>query len=201
MMKFKIRDTAVYVSYPAVAFFALAILSAPDIKVYLCLLSAVCHELGHLLAMKKYGFSVRAVSINLGDISIRSENSPCIFKAELTITLAGVLINFMLSVLSVILWYISKLFFFRDFAVANLCIGCFNALPLSSLDGGNLLVIALERRYSLKTAEKILTIVTAVFLLPLLIIGFLVLFSAKNNFSLLFAALYLIYIFVSKEIR
>ena len=56
-MKFKVRKTYIFVSFPAVAFCALAILSAPDSKVFLCLLSAFCHECGHLLAMKRYGVS------------------------------------------------------------------------------------------------------------------------------------------------
>ncbi len=200
-MKFKLGETYIFVSYPAVAFCALSALSAPDSKVFLCLLAAFLHECGHLLAMKKCGVSVESISVNLGDIAINAANTTCTFKTDVFITLAGVLANLLFALLSGTIWLISSNVFFRDFAVASLCIGFFNILPLSSLDGGNVLCLLLERRFTLKTSENIVSVVTAIFLVPLLIIGFLILFVAENNFSMLFAALYLIYIFVSKEIR
>lgn len=200
-MKFKVGKTFVSVSYPAVAFCSLAIVSAPDSKVVLCLLSALFHECGHLSAMYFYRVSVKEISFNLGDVSINTDETVYGFRADVVVTLSGVAVNFLLALISGVVWLLFESSILLDFAVANLCIGFFNILPLSTLDGGNLLLILLQRHFSISTSEKILSVITAVFLAPLLIVGFLMLFAAKNNFSLLFAALYLIYIFVSKEIR
>lgn len=200
-MKFKVSDVIISVSYPAVAFCTLAIISAPDNKVLMCLFSALCHECGHLVAMKLYGVSVKEISVSLGDIAINTDESANSFTADVIITLSGVAVNFILFILFLLVWFLSEAYLFRDLAVANLCIGFFNILPISSVDGGNLLLLVLERHCSLNVSQKVISAVTAVFLIPLLVAGFLMLFAAKNNFSLLFAALYLLYIFVSKEIR
>ena len=199
-MKFKLGNTLFSVSYPAVAFCALALISAKDNKMLLCLMSAFLHECGHLVALKKCRVNIKSISLNLGDISINTDETPCSLAAEIFVNLSGVASNFFLAFISGAVWLLSRLDLFRDFSVANLCIGLFNALPLGSLDGGNLLKIFLEKRFSLLTAERIISVLTAVFLLPLFVFGLLILFASDNNFSLLFAALYLLYIFVSKEI-
>ena len=52
-----------------------------------------------------------------------------------------------------------------------------------------------------KTKNKIVDILTVIFLVPLSVSGFIFIFNSSYNFSLLFAALYLISTLVSKEYK
>ena len=78
------------------------------------------------------------------------------------------------------------------FAISNLSVGMFNLLPVLSLDGGQLIFIILRQRVGADKAEKIVDIITFITIFPLAVLGFIVLFESKYNFSLLFVCVYLI---------
>ena len=74
-------------------------------------------------------------------------------------------------------------------------------LPVMSLDGGQLLYLILSRRLSENSAEKVVNIITFIFIFPLAALGFLLLFKSKYNFSLLFVCVYLIFSLIFKKNR
>uniref|UniRef100_UPI0002DC4984 site-2 protease family protein n=1 Tax=Ruminococcus bromii TaxID=40518 RepID=UPI0002DC4984 len=86
-------------------------------------------------------------------------------------------------------------------AMANLCTGLFNMLPVMSLDGGQLMYVILCRKFSEKSAERIINITAVIILFPLTVLGFMVLLNSKYNFSLLFVCAYLIASLLCKNNR
>ena len=163
------------------------------------LFSSLLHESGHLASMyllkvkpEKIIFSATGLKIERRAVNISS------FKNEIIIALSGVFVNFILSFVSFVLYFlfgIHKLFLF---ALVNIVIGLFNLLPLESLDGANVLCFILTRRLGDEKAQK--TVMTTSIFTSLFITVFIILtFCLKIvNPSLIIVLLYLIIILINK---
>ena len=77
--------------------------------------------------------------------------------------------------------------------------GVFNALPVSNLDGGQALYLLLTLKFSDTTANKVIDILTIILIFPTAILGFILLFNSKYNFSLLLISIYLIIALMEKN--
>lgn len=200
-MKFKCKGIDFKVSFPAVAFFALAIIC--DIKgmMPVCLFSSMLHEFGHFAFMKIHGVKIKSVEFNTGDVAINADLSAVSYKAEILINAGGVAVNFILAIFGLLFYEITSLNFFQSIFISNLLIGVFNILPVRYLDGGQIFLILLQKRFNQKISERILNIFTLVLIVPVGVFGLIFLFNSSYNFSLLFAVLYLICTLVSKEFK
>lgn len=190
-MVLRIKGFEVKVSFPLIALISFAVISNYAAGYALCFLSIIFHELGHLVMMKLFGVRVRGISLSLFDIQLLEEDrySTSVLK-DIIITIAGPCVNFLL--------YFLLRNIFSDFALINLFVGTFNTLPASSLDGGQALYLFL--RNHTEKAEFILDIITLFVSFLLTLIGLLLLFSSKINFSLLFIGLYLFAsVFIRKD--
>lgn len=150
--------------------------------IFCCFFSSFFHEIGHLLAILVLKQKVDRIEFSLFDIKIKS-NYYVSFSKELIITLSGVAFNFILF-----------LFFIRTiklFALANLFIGIFNLLPVSTLDGGQAINIILNKFISEEKSVIILNILTVIFAIPIFTLGIIVLFNTGYNFSFLLLGVYL----------
>ena len=155
--------------------------------------AVLLHELGHLSAMFICKNLPDGLAISAFDIKIIKYNRyRQSFCKDIFITSAGVLINFILFVI----FYK----FLINFAFVNLFVGIFNLLPASNLDGGQLLLLLLSKQFAWDTSQKIVDIITFALSFPLFLLGSLVLFNSKYNFSLLIISVYLILsIFFKKD--
>ena len=75
------------------------------------------------------------------------------------------------------------------------------SVAVMSLDGGQLMYVILCRKFSEKSAERIINITAVIILFPLTVLGFMVLLNSKYNFSLLFVCAYLIASLLCKNNR
>ena len=198
-MKFKLFGIPVWVSYPAVAFFAVAIICDNEGLFLLCMLSSFCHELGHIVLMRMFKVGLMSISFNLGDVSIKRAEVFTTFLQDVLITMGGIVVNLILSLLFFILYKICGFSFCLDFSASNLCVALFNLLPMKSLDGGNLLYMLLKVKLSDINADRILNLLTALFLVPLGAISFLTLFSSGFNYSFLIVAVFLVCTLVQRS--
>lgn len=198
-MKFQVNRTFVEIDFLVVVLYTAVILCDTSHKLLACFLAAFFHELAHLLAMKIIGESPAAVRVKLFDIKIVRRINLLTDLKELFITYSAVFINFLLSGV----FYLVKKGFntamFDNFIIANLALGLFNSLPVLTLDGGEGLLIILSRFFSPSLAEKIINIITFVLIFPIAVIGFIVLFKSKYNYSLLLISVYLIMVLVLKN--
>lgn len=200
-MKAKFFGVSFYVSYPAVALFTLALICDRKGTMFICFVSSILHEIGHIIAMKLTGAKLKSVCFNLGDVAINADNSNLSYSAEIVITLSGVAVNFLLSSLTFTLFSLTHAELFHGICISNLLIGAFNLLPVRFLDGGQLILLLLQKRFTPKICERIVNVLTFVFLVPIATTGLIFIFNSGHNYSLLFAALYLISTFVSKEYK
>lgn len=200
-MKFKIFSTDIKISYSLLCVSAISIISGAFNGFLCCIIAILLHEAGHMLFMCMFGYKPDKINISLFEISIsdKSRHQRTFFQNFLIIFF-GPVANFICFILFYLLYLFSNEIFL-PLAVANLSVGLFNLLPVLSLDGGQLLYILLCRCISDRTAEKVVDIVTFIFIFPLSALGFLLLFNSKYNFSLLFVCVYLVLSLICKNNR
>lgn len=189
-MKLRIANLDLYIGYEAIAAMTAVLLLDRDNRVIFCFLAAILHELGHLLMMLFCGVQVRAIRLRLFDVLIQADEAPT-FKADVLITLGGVAVNFLFALL---LYPVGM-----KYALPHFALGVFNLLPVMSLDGGHLLAIILDKRFSPRIVAITLKVTSFVFLLPLMTAGLYVLLNSGYNYSLLIISVYLIVLLFLKN--
>ena len=189
------------ISYLLLSFLAIIVIAEIFNNFLWCISAVVIHELGHIIPMCIFGYRPEKIKFSLFEISItdntRQKRS---FWQNFFIILFGPFVNF-ICFISFYLLYLYGKDFYLPIAIANLSVGLFNILPVLSLDGGQLLYLILCRKITERNAERVVDILTFIFIFPLFALGFLLLFNSKYNFSLLFVCVYLIFSLVLKNNR
>lgn len=188
-MKSKIFGVTFEASFLTVALMSIVLILDVSGKVFMCFLCALLHECGHLLAMTAFSVKPKAIKLRLFDIVIDADIGKSYF-ADFIITISGPLFNFLTAFL---FYFVSYPMF-----VISVFIGLFNLLPIESFDGGHALSLLLSKKLAVLAVRRVLKILTFIFLVPLFLIGVLVLFYSKYNYSLLLISLYLLAILFLK---
>ena len=149
------------------------------------LLAAVIHELSHILMMIFCGRIPKKVSLTVFGAEISAPSEKVSYQKDCLINLSGPAMNLLLGGLLFLLGNQTI------FAQMNLALGLFNLLPVIPLDGGQALFSLLCLYFPENTVESILKIISFCILVPLCILGFIILFHSKWNFSLLLCSIYL----------
>lgn len=149
------------------------------------LLFSAVHEIGHILMMFILGKPPKAIRIMFYGLEIKT--SVFSKKEMIMIALSGPLVNILISIIFIVL---SMFFDDVGFAVLiNLIIALFNLLPVSTLDGGDVLLSALSLKFDYYTSKKIAKNISLFFSIIILIFGVVLVFY--NNFSIAFVGIYL----------
>ena len=131
------------------ALLALSLLAGAGEVLPLVLVSALCHELGHLAALRLAGARVERIRLTAFGAEIRADTRRLSYPKEIACTLAGPAVNLLLAL------------FFARWAVnyaaagANLLLGCFNLLPIPALDGGRALHLLVSWLFDPMAADRI----------------------------------------------
>ena len=201
LMKLKIRQTEIEISYLLLCTAAAAVILDIFRSFVFCAAAVVIHESGHLLMMKKAGYFPKRIKISLFEIDIRDDSRQLqTAKENMRIIFFGPAANF-ICFLPAFLLYLIGTDRILPFAAANLSVGLFNLLPVMSLDGGKLLYLCLCRRMAPDRAEKVVYRATFIMIFPLAAIGFFILFHSQYNFSLLCVCAYLIFSLITRQER
>lgn len=189
-MSFCLGKCRVTVGYEAVAALTAVLVLDGENRIVLCIAAALLHELGHLFMMLLCSVRVRGISLRLFDVQI-SADSPGSFRDDVMVTLGGPIVNLLLAAVFVPAG--------SFFGYANLALGCFNLLPVMSLDGGRLMVLLLSRHFDARICDRAVKITSFLLLLPLMTAGIYTLFRSGYNYSLLIVSLYLTAVLLIKK--
>lgn len=115
------------------------------------------HELAHFLAAKKFGYRLTSFYLAPYGVALNYKDGKFDPKDEIFIALAGPLINIVLCVVILALWWLFPITYCYTKAIfeTSLFLVLFNLLPAYPLDGGRALVALLSEKISRKTALKI----------------------------------------------
>ena len=126
------------ITWGSAALLVLALIAGAGEVLPLVILSALCHELGHLTALRLVGAKVEQIRLTAFGAEIRADTRYLSYGREIFCTLAGPAINLILAVV------LARAAGDYLLAGANLFLGVFNLLPLPSLDGGRALYLAVS---------------------------------------------------------
>ena len=125
-----------------------------DIFYYIVVL--YLHEYGHYVMLRRLGYDAEQMIFSVYGSRLETYNhyKP---KDEILIALAGPIVNIILIICTVALWWLfpTVYLFTRPFVICNLVILFFNLLPIYPLDGGRVWVAAFSTRVKRKKLEKI----------------------------------------------
>ena len=123
------------VTWGFAAMLVLALLAGAGNVLPLVALSALCHELGHLGALRLAGAEVESVRLTAFGAEIQADTRYLPYGREILCTLAGPAVNLVLALV------LARAAGDYVLAGANLLLGLFNLLPVPSLDGGRALFL------------------------------------------------------------
>lgn len=131
------------------ALIVLALLGGAGPALPAVLLAALCHELGHLLALRLAGARVERLRLTAFGAEIRADTRRLSYPREIACTLAGPAVNLALALFLARMtgWYVP--------AGSSLLLGCFNLLPVPALDGGRALHLLVSWLWEPITADRV----------------------------------------------
>ena len=153
------------------------------------LISISLHEFAHILAMLLTRCRIKR--INLIPCCIEISRDFCDkTSGEIFISISGPLIN-------IVLFFV---FYKIDivFSLINLCLGLFNILPLTTLDGGEILKTILLKKFSEDKVNLILKTFNLTFGVFGLVSGIVLMIENKINFTLILFSIYIIILNIIK---
>ncbi len=194
-MQFKCKGMTVSIGFPFAAAVTLMFLYDTSGTAAVSLCAALLHEMGHLLCLFWYGETPQALKLGLSGVEIvRAKGQRLTFAQEITAALAGPLVNLALFLLLAALSGWGRNMRMMEAASVNLVLALFNLLPVAALDGGRALYFFLCRFCAMQTAQRIVTALSAICLLPCAFLGFYLLLHSGYNFSLLLVTVYLCFL-------
>lgn len=198
-MQFKIKNTEIKISFTFFALILLLIIFQKTEYLIISLASAVFHEAGHLAALMCFKIEILEFKISIfgANIKINVKKQINYFK-DILISFSGPLVNLIISVFSYAFYniYFKKVFF--DISIVNLVLALFNLMPFNAFDGGKILQIILKQKFSDSTAEKAVTIISLLILIPFTWFSFRVFLLNKNDFYCLAVTFFMLLAIILK---
>lgn len=166
-------------------------------KVFSFLTFTICallHELGHSLAAQKLGYKLRKITLMPYGAVIKGDIYGISYADEIKVVIAGPLLNLVIGLFTIALWWIFPLSYpYTELvAIGSFSLFFINLFPAFPLDGGRFLLCTLSLFLKRKKAVFITKTVSVIFSLFLLFL-FAVSFLYTVNVSLLFFASFCIF--------
>lgn len=190
-MTFRIRNTEITLRFGFIAVLALLLTLDGGQYVLPAILSCTVHESGHILAAWLCGMHLESICFGALGIHMAGNMASVSHLRRSVISLAGPLTNFLCFFLFLPLP--------MEYRAVQLVLFVFHILPAVPLDGGTALYSLLCSVMPEERAAHWCTILSIVFALLLGTLGFSILLQSRYNFSLLFAALYILLYIALKQ--
>lgn len=160
---------------------------------------SMLHEFGHIFAILTLKKKISEIKINAFSVDIVQNNFQYLpYSKELFILFSGPGVNMVFSYLAGIVYVLTSVKIFEVFAIQSFLIGIVNLFPIFSLDGGKIFLIFLKNFFSDIKSEKILFLVSILFIIPMMSFGFYT-FLRSFNFSILVLSIYLSSFLIIRE--
>lgn len=190
-MQFKLFGTKIYISFIFAAVITVMLFFDRTTLFLPSAIAILLHELGHLFAMWLCECAPREIKLIPASVQIIRGFSSKPY-GESIIALFGPIVNLVIFVVFLVNYLYFKDEWVIKFGLINLIIGIFNLLPVKGLDGGTVLYNIVSEKKGLRTAERLLNIITFVSSLTLFVLGILTIINGKVNITVFIMAIYLL---------
>ncbi len=155
-------------------------------------LVVMLHELAHFIVAKKLGYKLSKFYIMPYGVCLNYKDNTFNSSEEALIALAGPIFNFILSFITIALWWLfPETYYYLDyFCFCNLCLGAFNLIPCFPLDGGRVVLSFCSKIYDREIVYKWLVLLNYAVCFLLVALFFVTIFS-QINFTFLVVAIFL----------
>ena len=195
-----VNETRYKIDFTFALTVTLMLLLCSEETVIISLLSSGLHEMGHLILM--FIFRQRVVSVTFGAFGVRIDrqlSQSLSYKKEAIIAFGGIMINFLIAILSYLYYYFINSDFALKLMVVNIIIGIFNMIPIEVLDMGRVIKYSLMSSQKDFQADRILGIISAVTVNLLAVCSLLYTVAVGINPSLIAVTIYLYIITLIKK--
>ena len=145
------------------------------------IMASFCHELGHVLAARRFGGRVEVLSLTVTGAELKFSYPTVIsYGAESIIALAGPAVNLMIGAIA--LGFNSQMI-----AMTSIAVGLFNLIPILPLDGGRILFNLVCEWADVLTSERILSTCGGIFIGVLFGVGLIAAVHYANIVLLILA--------------
>lgn len=191
-MNFTFKNIRIKIGFSFFAMLAVLLCFNFNYIILYSILFAILHEIGHLVFIFIGGEKPSAITFSAFGMAIKRGNDVKLnYKMEIISALGGPFVNILLFIILLIYYCTNNNEKILVLASINIILGCFNLLPIFSLDGGRVLENYLLLHHSPQNAEKVINTVSIITLIPLSFLGFYILISSGYNFTLLLICIYL----------
>ncbi len=158
-------------------------------------LSALLHEFGHYCKAQKLGYMLVKVQLMPYGAVIVGDISGIRFKDEISVAIAGPIVNLFIGFLCVALWWIfpDLYSFTQEIAIANFSLFFINLIPAFPLDGGRVLLAGLSCIIKRKKAVIICKTTSCLCVLGLIALFIVSAIKGQTNVSILFFAFFILF--------
>ena len=157
-MNFKLFNCIIKINFSFLLLLTLALyLNKKDFL--LLIISAVIHELSHIVAMLLVKIPIREINVSAFDFEIKKNIEDT--NKTFFVLIAGPICNLLIFLL--FFMFRSTIFFndtFKIFFINNLFLFLLNILPIYSLDGGQILYYFLTKKLDIVKSNKILDVLS-----------------------------------------
>lgn len=132
MIEFKIKSITYQLDFSFFLLWCMMYLLGKEYLVIPMFLACLVHEMGHIIPMIIFGRKIKSIQFSGTGIKIVPIYDRLLSKnCDIIIMISGCLSNFLLTAIILIF----KIYPLYDVAYISLSLGIFNALPIKSLDG------------------------------------------------------------------
>lgn len=143
------------ISFLFFSLLAFLFFTSTNVVLTYAILFVVLHELGHVIAMRLKGDAIKRIVLKpFGVAIVKKNNLSLSYQDEMFIYLAGPLFNFILALLCLLLFQGTTIFDFALCSTVNCLLALFNLLPISVLDGGQILKMKWLEKYGSEIGER-----------------------------------------------
>ena len=163
------------------------------------MLAVTLHEAGHLIALLAFKSKPQSVELKVGTVAIIGDFTLS-SNQRLIMLASGSGFNFLLFITFYCFYCFFKSSRLLNFSLVELVVGALNFLPVTGLDGGEILHLILLKFLKSKVANAVAFVISLVTVLIIITFGFYVLTDTKSNISLIIFGIYLFLgILISKK--
>ena len=192
-MKFKI-------TFFTLMFYLTTIISEGH-SLFIMIVPAILHELGHLISAKMLGIRIYAIEINVLGARITLDHY-CSYSDEFIISLCGPLVNLVCSVVTLKFIHIfDSSSYLKLFFLSSSSLFLTNVLPIKSFDGGRMIECTLLKKLDPILTNKIISATSFITLFTLWCVSvYFMLRSASSLSTFIFSISLFANIFITKTI-